>query len=60
MNTNEIIYNLLDEKVNEIFHQMQNELNIKNGDITPFEFFELDEIMKSLTNKIDMILKNQK
>ena len=60
MNTNEKIYNLLDEKVNEIFYQMQNEMNIENGDITPLEFFDLDNSLKDLANKIESILKNQK
>ena len=53
------ILNLLDEKVNEIFFEMQTELHILNGDITPLEKLELDNCMEKLADIIETVLKNQ-
>lgn len=57
---NEKVRELLEEKVNDIFLEMQNELNITSGDISPSMAFDLDEEMDNLANIITQILKEQK
>lgn len=59
MNTREKILNLLEEKVDEIFLQMQDELNIENGDIFPLDKFELDNCIEQLADKIETVLNTQ-
>lgn len=60
MSANEKIFNLLDEKINEIFYQMQMEMGIEDGGIDPFDAVELDKMMKVMVNKIEVILDSQK
>ena len=60
MKTNEKILKLLEDKVDDIFLEMQNELDINNGDISPLDAFELDNYIKQLADKIEVVLNNQK
>lgn len=60
MSVNEKIFNLLDEKLNEIFFQMQEEMGIKEGGIEPYDAIELDKLEKAMANKIEVILNSQK
>lgn len=60
MNTKEKILNLLEEKVDEIFLQMQNELNIEDGNIFPLDKYELDICVSALADKIETVLNSQK
>ena len=55
----EQVLQLLDEKVNEVFAEMQNKLNIQNGDIAPIDALELDKYVETLGAKIEDILKTQ-
>lgn len=54
------IKGLLDDKVNEIFEEMQNELGIESGDITPDMALRLDEEIDRLTEMIRDVLGMQK
>ena len=38
----------IDDKINEIFLECQEELNIKYGDISPDEAFKLEELEEKL------------
>ena len=60
MNVNGKIFDLLDEKLNEIFYQMQMEMEIKEGGIEPRDAIELDKMMKAMAYKIEVILDSQK
>ena len=60
MSVNEKIFDLLDEKLNEIFFQMQEEMGIKEGGIEPCDAIELDKLEKAMSNKIEAILNSQK
>ena len=60
MSVNEKIFDLLDEKINEIFYQMQMEMGIEEGGIDPFDAVELDKMEKAMANKIEVILNSQK
>ena len=60
MNVNGKIFDLLDEKLNEIFYQMQMEMGIEEGGIDPYDAIELDKMMKVMTDKIEVILNSQK
>lgn len=57
---NEKVRELLEEKVNEIFCEMQNELHIESGDISPLMSLRLDEDMDNLADIITNILNEQK
>ena len=57
---NEKILNLLEDKVNEIFAEMQEELNIEDGNILPLDALELDHCIKQLADKIEVVLNSQK
>mgnify|MGYP003413189621 CR=1 FL=1 len=59
MNTKEKILNLLEEKVDEIFLEMQNELGIDDGNIFPMDKLELDNSMEQLADKIKLVLDSQ-
>lgn len=59
MNTKEKILNLLEEKVDEIFLQMQDELNIEDGNIFPLDKYELDICINTLADKIETVLNTQ-
>ena len=50
---------LLDEKVSGIFAEMQKELSIDSGDISPMEFIKLAECEKQLAITIRDILTTQ-
>ena len=57
--TDEII-KLLDEKVNEVYLHFQEKLDIRDGFIYPEDAFKQDEIIKSLANTIEKVLKYEK
>lgn len=54
------IKDLLDEKVNEVFLEMQSELDIQDGGIEPMMALRLDEELDKLTEMIRDILGMQK
>lgn len=54
------IKGLLDEKVNEVFAEMQSELGIEDGGIEPMMALRLDEELDRLTEMIRDILGMQK
>ena len=56
----EKILELLDEKVNEIFFKMQEELKINNGDIYPLDALYLEELEEKLAEHIKDVLMQQK
>lgn len=53
------IEDVLDEKVNELFYDMQTELGISNGDIGFDLTFELDDKQKELADIIVRALEYQ-
>ena len=53
------IKNVLEEKINDVFLQFQNKLNISNGDISPWDAVKLDTQMDALTLTIMDVLNNQ-
>ena len=54
------IKDLLDEKVNEVFIEMAEELGIEDGGIEPMMALRLDEELDKLTEMIRDILVMQK
>ena len=44
------------DKINEIFLECQEELNIKYGDISPDEAFKLEELEEKLADLICFVL----
>ena len=54
------IKGMLDDKVNEVFAEMQSELKIEHGDIEPMMALRLDEELDKLTEMIRDILGMQK
>ena len=60
MNTKEKILNLLNDKVDEIFLEMQEELNIEDGNIFPLDKLELDNCIERLADKIEDVLNSQR
>ena len=52
----EQILQLLEDKVNDTFLEMQNRLNIQHGDISPLQQWELDNCISELADKIEEIL----
>ena len=57
---NEKILQLLDEKVDEIFLEMQNKLGIEDGNIFPLDKLQLDICICALADKIEAVLNTQK
>ena len=57
---NKKIYGLLEEKINEVFFVMQEELNIKNGDIAPLDALYLEELQGKLADHIEYVLNFQR
>ena len=53
------ILELLDGKINEIFFEMQNELNIDDGGIFRLDALYLDELQEKLAEHIEHVLKYQ-
>ena len=54
------ICTLIENKVNEIFLEMQNELNIESGDIAPLDALYLEELQGKLANHIEYVLNFQR
>ena len=49
----------IDRKVNEIFLEFQEQLDIKSGDIAPLDALELDEIKERLADSIHKVLVSE-
>ena len=54
----EELQELIDEKVNEIFHEYQDSMTEQSGDITPLDTLTLDTIKKSLAGLIVKVCNN--
>ena len=54
-----MISGLLDEKVNEIFFEIQKEFNITDGNIYPEEYYVLCEKQHELTILIGSIIRRE-
>lgn len=50
------IYELLEEKVTEVYLHFQEKLNIESGDIRPEQLFEQDELITKLAAVIKEVL----
>lgn len=48
----EILYNLVEERINDIFLEYQKQNDIKSGDITPVQALRLEELQNELTDLI--------
>ena len=57
---NKKIRELLNEKINEIFSEMQNDLNIQNGDIFPMDALRMEELQNKLADNIEYVLNYQR
>lgn len=47
---------LVEDKVNEIFEELQKENNITSGDISPLDALELDEAKEKLADIINRVI----
>lgn len=54
-----IIKELLEEKINDVFIECQNRLNISSGDIEPLMEFKLETKTEQLAELIQMVLTYQ-
>ena len=54
-----IVETQTNDKVNEIFANVQNHFGIEYGDIDPEQAMRLDEIQNDLTDLISQIIENQ-
>lgn len=48
----ETLYNLVEEKINDIFLEYQVANDIKSGDITPLQALQLEELQNKLADLI--------
>lgn len=48
----ETLYNLVEERINDIFLEYQAANDIKSGDITPLQTLQLEELQNKLTDLI--------
>lgn len=48
----ETLYNLVEERINDIFFEYQAANDIKSGDITPLQTLQLEELQNKLTDLI--------
>lgn len=53
------VKDMVDEKINDLFYEVQEVLDIQSGDITPGELFDLDDKQEELANLIIEIIKHQ-
>ena len=53
------VKDMVDEKINDLFYEVQEVLDIQSGDITPGELFDLDNKQEELANLIIEIIKHQ-
>ena len=51
---------LMDEKMDEIFAEMQNSLHIEHGDIFPLDAIALDECKENMVEIMERVLDYQK
>ena len=56
---NEIIAKL-DDHIEQIFIELQTELGIEDGDISPYDSLELEYVVKELSARMEIILLKQK
>ena len=50
----------LESHIETVFIELQNEMGIKSGDISPYDALELGYVMKELTSRMAIILLKQK
>ena len=55
----QIIDTLLNEKINEIFLNMQERFNIKCGDVEPLDEYELNEMRIQMSVLIGKMVRKQ-
>lgn len=53
------VYELLEAKINEVFLEMQEKYNIKDGGISPMDTIELDNLTDLMTDLIVQVLKKE-
>ncbi len=56
----ERLKNMIDEKVNEIFYDLQTELEIESGDINPMQLLRLEETESNLSDIMLAVLRFEK
>ena len=56
---NEIIRNVIDDKVNDILSDYQNMLGVQSDDIMPYDYLELEQAQNALADAIAHILTIQ-
>ena len=54
----EILYNLVEERINDIFLEYQKQNGIKSGDISPMQTLRLEELQNELTDLIISVGEN--
>ena len=54
----EILYNLVEERINDIFLEYQKQNGIKSGDISPIQALRLEELQNELTDLIMSVGEN--
>ena len=52
----EKITQMLDEKINEVFYDLQTEYGIESGDVEPFDAVWLDKYTEQLAEHIEKII----
>lgn len=53
------VKDMVGEKINDLFYEVQEVLGIRYGDITPGELFDLDDKQEELATLIIEIIKHQ-
>lgn len=56
----ERINEMLADKINEVFAEMQKEMNIESGDILPMDNLELDDLTDKMAEVIARVISYQK
>lgn len=54
----ETLYNLVEERINDIFLEYQTANNIKSGDISPVQALRLEELQNELADLIMNVGEN--
>lgn len=54
------IMELLNDKIEDVFLELQDELEIEDGDIQPSDYFKLNELLEELATHIETVVKYQK
>lgn len=50
---------LLDEKINDVFFELQEDLGIEYGDIYPLQAVKLDELIENLAELIADVIESE-